>query len=87
MDLKEFSKFTLDSSKNIIILASKQYLGYKTEDKMDTKKIKFFKDLYEKHNYKLKIVFFDEVHHGGTTIDSKDIYSNYQFVKIVLQLI
>jgi|UniRef100_A0A6C0AN95 hypothetical protein len=81
MDLKEFSKFTLDSSKNIIILASKQYLGYKTEDKMDTKKIKFFKDLYEKHNYKLKIVFFDEVHHGGTTIDSKDIYSNYQFDK------
>ena len=106
---KELKKFKIDKyKKNLIILVSKQYLGYQdkktneeeieendeideTENdeteideinisekfKLDKSKVNFFKKLYKK--FTLKIVFFDEVHHGGTTGNAKDIYSEYQF--------
>jgi hypothetical protein len=85
---KELIKFDnkKEYKKNLIILVSKQYLGYQDkktnttdseESKLNKSKVDFFKNLYEQ--FTLKIVFFDEVHHGGTTGNAKDIYSEYKF--------
>ena len=73
---------------DLIIIVSKQFLGIRvkeddeepsedSEDKSFIQKKKFFKKLI-KEGYNHRVIFFDEVHYGGTTKESKNILDEYK---------